>query len=59
MILVSVSMSIDVKKVNAEILITAHKWRSLIKTIKLTYSLAFDYKGEPQEFTLILPVPVF
>jgi len=52
-------MSIDVKKVNAEILITAHKWRSLIKTIKLTYSLAFDYKGEPQEFTLILPVPVF
>ncbi|WP_426548510.1 DUF2330 domain-containing protein [Dapis sp. BLCC M126] len=62
-------MSIDVKKVrsfcgffvakvDAEMFNNRSQVAIAHQDNQTTYSLAFDYKGEPEEFALILPVPV-
>ncbi|NES92654.1 MULTISPECIES: DUF2330 domain-containing protein [Okeania] len=67
--LILVSMSIDVKKVrsfcgffvakvDAEMFNNRSQVAIAHQDNQTTYSLAFDYKGEPEEFALILPVPV-
>lgn len=67
--LILVSMSIDVKKVrsfcgffvakvDAEMFNNRSQVAIAHQENQTTYSLAFDYKGEPEEFALILPVPV-
>ncbi|NEP82420.1 MAG: DUF2330 domain-containing protein [Okeania sp. SIO3B3] len=67
--LILVCMSIDVKKVrsfcgffvakvDAEMFNNRSQVAIAHQDNQTTYSLAFDYKGEPEEFALILPVPV-
>ncbi|MGD1809088.1 DUF2330 domain-containing protein [Dapis sp. BLCC M126] len=67
--LILVFMSIDVKKVrsfcgffvakvDAEMFNNRSQVAIAHQDNQTTYSLAFDYKGEPEEFALILPVPV-
>ncbi|NES79202.1 MULTISPECIES: DUF2330 domain-containing protein [unclassified Okeania] len=67
--LILVSMSIDVKKVRSfcgffVAKVDAEMFNNRSQVViahqdnQTTYSLAFDYKGEPEEFALILPVPV-
>ncbi|NEQ36162.1 MAG: DUF2330 domain-containing protein [Okeania sp. SIO3I5] len=67
--LILVSLSIDVKKVrsfcgffvakvDAEMFNNRSQVAIAHQDNQTTYSLAFDYKGEPEEFALILPVPV-
>lgn len=67
--LILASLSVDVKKVrgfcgffvakvDAEMFNNRSEVAIAHQDNQTTYSLAFDYKGEPEEFALILPVPV-
>ncbi|NES04224.1 MAG: DUF2330 domain-containing protein [Okeania sp. SIO2F4] len=47
-----------VAKVDAEMFNNRSQVAIAHQDNQTTYSLAFDYKGEPEEFALILPVPV-
>ncbi|MGB3512284.1 MAG: DUF2330 domain-containing protein [Microcoleaceae cyanobacterium] len=67
--LILASISVDVKKVrgfcgffvakvDAEMFNNRSEVAIAHQDNRTTYSLAFDYKGKPEEFALILPVPV-
>ena len=47
-----------VAKVNADMFNNRSEVAIAYQGDRATYSLAFDYKGKPEEFALVLPVPV-